>query len=795
MLHDLRIAFRLLFKNPTFTLVAALSLALGIGANSAIFSLLDGLYLRPLAVPDSGRIVRIFFSSPENTHGYLSYPEFQEMRAGVTGVEGLAACMGRGASYEQDGARRMLLVNVVSPDFFQVLGLQAHQGRLFSPADQGSPVVVLGYDVWQRLFGGDPGLVGRALRLRGGTVTVAGILPREFRDIGVTGDRDIWAPPWTWSAMSGGGSSDFVTRRFRVYQVLGRRKPGVSLAELNTQVETAGRRMAQDHPDTNKALRAFAISDFDWRWNNSKESAVVLLAIVFLVVLIAAVNVANLLLARLEARRREVAVRAALGASAWRLARQFLTESLLLGVLGMAGGLVIAVWLIEAVPALLVSVPGYRMFERFQMDGRVFLGAVAVTALTAVLISLAPAFTAWRLRLMTVLRGGAGSGGRRRPLRIYLAVAQVALSLVLLTLASVLAASFANTRTQHLGFAQKNLLLAWVHGQERLYPEAAQRVAAVPGVRKVGTATRAPLSISGGGMFVRMTIPGHPAFRSGERPAEIKFNNVDANFFTVMGTRILRGRTFEERDRTGAPCATIINETMARRYWPDEDPLGKWIEVSGMSEGNCQVAGIAEDAPINQIGEAREPYLYLPFWPPWEMTLLIETEGDPGALATSVRTALLGVDRSLEPMSMVTMKDLIRYSARYYQIRAELAAVLALVGLLLTAVGLYGVMVYGVTLRTREIGIRMALGARRSKVVDLVVRQGLILAVAGSLLGIPLALAAGFAMRSMLFGVPAWHPWSFVAALVLILITAATASLVPARRAAGVDPATVLREE
>jgi len=795
MLHDLRIALRLLFKNPTFTVVAALSLALGIGANSAIFSLLDGLYLRPLAVPDSGRIVRVFFSSPEETHGHLSYPEFRELRAGVTGLEGLGACMGRGARYEQDGVQRLLLVNVVSPDFFQVLGLQAHQGRLFSSADEGAPLVVLGYDAWHRLFGGDPAIVGRAIRLTGKSVTVAGVLPREFRDISVSGDRDVWVPPWTWSVMSGGGSSDFETRRFRVYQILGRRKAGVSLAEVNAEIETVGRRMAQDHPDTNKSLRAFAISDFDWRWDNSKESAGVLLAIVFLVVLIAAVNVANLLLARVEARRREIAVRAALGASAWRLARQFLAETLLLGVLGLAGGIVIAIWLIEAVPSLLVSVPGYRLFERFQMDRRVFFGAAGVTALTAVLISLAPAFTAWKLRLMTVLRGGAGAGGRRRPLRIYLAVAQVALSLVLLTLASVLAASFSNTRTQHLGFGQKNILLAWVHGSERVYPAAVQRVAALPGVRKVGTATRAPLSMSGGGMFVRMTIPGHAAFRSGERPAEIKFNYVDGNFFSVMGTRILRGRSFEERDRTGTPCAAIVNETLARRYWPEEDPLGKWIEVSGMAKGNCQVAGIAEDAPINEIGEPREPYVYLPFWPPWEMTLLIEAEGDPAALATSVRTALLDVDRSLEPMSMLTMKDLIRYSARYYQIRAELAAALAVVGLLLTAVGLHGVLAYGVTLRTREIGIRMALGARRGSVVDLVVRQGLILAGAGSIIGVPLALVAGIAMRSMLFGVPAWHAWSFLAALAVVFATAAAASLIPARRAAGVDPATVLREE
>jgi predicted permease len=795
MIQDFRVAVRLLFKNPAFTLVAALSLALGIGANSAIFSLLDGLYLRPLAVPDSGRIMRVFFSSPEDSHGLMSYPEYRDLRAAVTGFDGLAACMGRGATYEQDGVRRMLLVNVVSPDFFQVLDVQPHQGRFFTPADEGTPLVVLGYEAWQRLFGGDPGIVGRAIRLTGASVTIAGVLPRQFRDIRVAGDRDIWAPPWTWGVMSGGGSSDFENRRFRVYSVLGRRKAGAGSGELNAQTEAWGRRLAQDHPETNKSLRAFAISDFEWRWSNSKESAVALLAIVFLVVLIAAVNVANLLLARLEARRREIAVRAALGASAWRLARQFLSESLVLGALGMIGGLVIAVWLIGAVPRLLVSVPGYRLFEEFQMDGRVFLGAAAVTALTAGLISLAPAFSAWRLRLMTVLRGGAGAGGRRRPLRIYLAAAQVALSLVLLTLASVLAASFANTRTQHLGFAQKNLLLAWVHGAERTYPAAAERIATLPGVRRVATATRAPLSISGGGMFVRMTIPGHPAFRGGERPAEIKFNNVDGAFFQVMGTRILRGRPFEERDRAGSPCVTIVNETLARRYWPEEDPLGKWIEVSGMASGKCQVTGIAEDTPINSIGEAREPYLYLPFWPAWEMTLLIETEGDPPALASAVRSALAGVDRRLEPMSLGTMQDLIRYSARYYQVRAELAAALAIVGLLLTAVGLHGIMAYGVTLRTREIGIRMALGARRGRVVDLVVRQALMLAAAGSLCGVPLALAAGYSMRSMLFGVPAWHPWSFVAALAVIFVTTGIASLIPARRAAGVDPASVLREE
>ncbi|HBY62344.1 MAG TPA: hypothetical protein DEH78_21180, partial [Solibacterales bacterium] len=776
-------------------------LALGIGANATIFSLLDGMYLRPLGVPAPAEVVRVFLAHEEDPYGNLSYPEFRDLRAEAKSFTGVAAAMRRGARYRDGETTRILLVNVASPDFFQVMGVKPHLGRLFGAGEEDGAPIVVGYDAWQRVFGGDRNLVGRSLRLNRGTVTVAGILPPEFRDTGVTGYRDFWAPPRTWMAMAGGEvASDFEARRFRVYDVLARLRPGVSEAQARAEVETIARRWEQAHPESNKARRGVLVTDFDWRWKNSKVTVGAMFGVVALVILIASVNVANLLLARAEARRREIAIRTAIGASRWRVARQFLVESLLLGGAGLAMSLVIAFWLIEALPGILPATPGYAAPARFELDLRVTLATLAVGLTTALLFGLAPAWSAGRTPPAPVLKGESATGSHRVPLRNVLALAQVAISLVLVVAAGVLALSFRNTRTAELGFTRGDLLLAWVSGSQRFQEAAIQKIAALPGVRRVGAGTRAPMSLSAGGMFLHVVVPGHPDFAAaGARPAEIKFNAIDPNFLPVMGTRLLRGRNFTEQDRGEAPRVALVNETMARRYWPNEDAIGKYLRVEGMAKGECQIVGIVENAPINEVTEAREPYFYLPFFQGaarWEMTLLIETAmPDPQSLAGAVRTSLVEVDRSMEPMSLLRFSDLVSYSTGPYRMKAQLVGALGVLGLVLTAVGLYGVVAYSVSLRTREIGIRMALGAQTRQAAGLVLRQSLGLTAAGVAIGIPLALAATWKMASLLFGLEPWHPPVFVAAALVLLAAAFAAAWPSARRASRIEPVTALRYE
>ncbi|MDX2154463.1 MAG: ABC transporter permease [Bryobacteraceae bacterium] len=779
MLADLRLALRMLLKRPALTFVAALSLALGIGANSTIFSLLDGFYLRPLAVPAPGQIVRLFLSHPEDPYGYFSYPEFRELQRDAKSLSGLAASMNRGARYNDGQSTRTLLVNVVSPDFFQVLGVKPHLGRFFGPADESQPLIVVGYAAWQTVFGGDPALVGRTLRLNRGTVTVAGILPPEFRELKAAGDRHFWAPPSTWRTMSGGQTRDFDDPTFRVYQVLARRAPGVSDDQARAEVETIARRWQR--PDNPR--RGVLLSDFDWRWKNNGPTIASLFAIVALVVLIASVNVANLLLARAEARRREIAIRTAVGAPRWRLVRQFFVESSLLGAIAVALGLAIAFWLIEALPKMIPSAPGYSAAERFQLDLRVTLATLAVGAVTMLLFGLAPAFSATSVPKTM----------QRFPLRNILALSQVAVSLVLTVTAGALVLSFWNTRTAPVGFARKDLLLAWLSGEKSLQQTAIDRISALPGVTRVAVATRAPLSFSAGGMFLNVAVPGEP------RPVEIKFNTVDPNYLPLMGTRLLRGRNFTNQDRGDAPTVALINEFMARRFWPNEDPIGKYIKVAGMAKGECQIVGIVENAPINDLTEDREPYFYLPYFQGaarWEMTLLIETAApDPMTLASAVRSTLTGIDRSLEPMALTRFADLIRYSTRGYQVKAQLVTALGILGLILTAVGLYGVVSYSVSLRTREIGLRMALGAQTRQAAGLVLKQSLTLTALGLVIGVPLASFATTKMASLLFGLDPWHPPIYIAAAAILIAAAAAAAWPSARRASRIDPMTALRYE
>lgn len=805
MLRDFRHAFRVLAARPGFTLVAALSLALGMGANSAIFGLIDALWFRPLAVPKSSEIVRVFSVTDQNRGGMLSYPEYLDLKNQATQMREVLAIGGRGARLVQGNRHQLLSLNMVSSNFFTALDVKPALGRVFTPQDEADPsrppAVLLGDSCWRRYFGGDPNIVGKQIRIQrvhDDLYTVIGVLPKSFRDIDTGSDRDLWFSRQAWARL--GDTSELEARGNRWFQVLGRLGPGATEKSANAQVETIASRMAAAWPATNKARRASVISDLHFRMQQAGGNGLVLIAIVLLVVMISSVNVANLLLSRAGTRGKEMAVRLALGAGRGRLIRQLMAENILLGLLGLAGGVGIGTWLIEILPALMVQPPGFNSTIYFQFDSRVLLFSLMISAATVLLFGLAPAWKSARPDLLPALKGDAAFGistGRGWPLRNWLVAAEVGIAMTLLVCAGVLVRSFANTRSNDIGFARKQLLLVWLSNGDAkppLYRDVIARFEAMPGVRSVAAAVRAPLSLSSNGMFQRVTFPGRTEF-AGAPPFEIKYNSVTRNFLSTMGTPVVRGRGFEERDEIKDATSVLINENMAQRFWPGQDAIGKTVAIGSRAPRVHTVIGVVKNAPINAVGEIPEPYLYLAYWPNFEeeATFLIETQGDATALAQTARGVLKSVDSRLDPLTITTENELIRYSAQNYQVTAELVGTLGLLGLILTAVGLYGVVSYGVSQRTRELGIRMALGAGRGDTLRLVLREVALVGLVGMAAGLPLALVATRLFSSLLFGVGAWDVSTFAGAAILLSSVLMLAGFLPARRATAIAPVSALR--
>lgn len=804
MLRDFRHAIRVLASRPAFTLVAALSLALGIGANSAIFGLIDAMWFRPLAVPKSGEIVRVFSVTDQNKAGSLSYPEYLNFKQQATELREVVAIGGRGAYLVQGNTHQLLDLNLVSSNFFTALGVKPMLGRVFTPDDEADPSrpigVVLGNACWQRYFGSDPNIAGKQIRIQRENdvlVTVLGVLPASFREVDNASDRDLWFSRRAWAQL--GNMEELENPSNRWFHVMGRLAPGATEKSANAQIQTIARRLGEQSPATNKDRRAVVVSDLHFRMQQAGTNGLMLLAIVFLVVMISSVNVANLLLSRGGMRGREMAVRLALGAGRWRLIQQLMAENILLGALGLLGGVALGAWILQILPALMVQPPGFYNTIDFQFDSRVLLFSLAISAVTVVFFGLAPAWKSARPDLVPALKGETAFGGSakgRWPLRNWLVAAEVAIAMTLLVCSGVLVRSFANTRSGDIGFARNQLLLVWVTADAKapLYRDVISRFEAMPGVRSVAAAVRAPLSLSSNGMFQYVTLPGRPEFAA-VPPFEIKYNSVTRNFLGTMGTPVVRGRGFQARDETPNATSVLINENMAQRFWPGQDPVGKTISVGSKAPRLHTVIGVVKNAPINAVGEQPEPYIYLAYWPNFEqeVTFLIETQGDAAALAPTARRVLKSADSGLDPLTIVTENDLIHYSAQNYQMTAELAGTLGLLGLILTAVGLYGVVSYSVSQRTRELGIRMALGADREQTMGLVLREVSLLGLIGMAAGLPLALIATRLFSSLLFGVGAWDVPTFIGAAVLLAAVLIAAGFLPARRATSIDPVSALR--
>jgi predicted permease len=816
LLQDFRNALRQLRKSPGFTLTAVLTLALGLGASSAIFCLIDGLWLRPMHLPRQHELVRIFATTGQDSEGYFNYSDSLAMAQRTTAFKGLSAgvvAIGRRGSMmlNPDGTSTLLLTNVVSSNLFDVLGVRPLLGRTFTAQDaerlRTHPGVVLGFRFWQREYAGDPGIVGRQIPLRhgkggGSQVDVWGVLPPEFREIENGLDRDIWMPIESWAAVVPGGDTELTSKNFRWFNLLGRLAPGATVTQANNQVAVVAGAIAAAYPANNRGRGARAVSDFRYRMDRAGTSGLVLIAIVGCVVLLAIVNVAHLLLARALARGPEVALRLSLGAARWIVARQFLIENLLLSVLGWVTGLAFAVGIAALLPRLLTKEPAmlnsFGPAAIFQVDWRVFLFAGLLALVTMLVLALVPLAQVARPQLLPVLQAGTRTADRAPVLRRAAVWLQIGISFALLVSTGALVRSFLNTRTQPIGLTRNQVLVAFT-----LEPNAATRDAVVarlhglPGVERVAYGIRTPMMLSEDGIAAKTLLSSHPEMRD---PVEIKYNAVSPEFLSVVGTRVVRGRGFTAADDADGPPVVLISQAMARKYWSSMDPIGQTVRLPGLSRGSdleAHVIGVAEDAPINRIGEIPEPYMYLPFHLSQigEITFALETQQNVMSTAPAVRQALIHADPLLDPMMVTSLPELIRYSAGDYQMMAELVSALGFIGLALTVVGLYGFLAFRVTQRRREIGIRMALGASREATAWLILRDTARMVAIGLAMGLVLSLGVARLEAAVLFGVRPLDAFSLAGALCVLAVAVAVAAWLPARRAASIEPMQALRAE
>jgi predicted permease len=805
MFQDLKHAARMLAARPGWTSVAVLSLVLGIGVNSTAFSVADALFLRPLPVAAPEEIAKVdAVAEGQRTEG-MYFVEYRELARTVNAFAGMTAYSSRGSMLRREGESELMSVGVVDGNFFEVLGLQAQVGRTLRTETDSSPdgaaTAVMSYSLWQRRFGGDARIAGKTIQLNDAFVTVVGVMGPTFSGLQRGVVTDLWLSPAAW-ALTTNARSDIVERQSRQFEVLGRLKPGVSPQEALAQVAAVGRRFAAEYPAANKNIALTSKMVSQDQAERAKGPVMLMLMIVGLVLWIACGNVAGLLVAQAEGRRREIGIRQALGATRARLVRQMITESAVLAVLGACGGLVLARWLLGVIPALLPRMP-FVLDLGLRIDGRVFGYTLAATMLTVLLFGLAPAMRASKEDLVPALRGESGKRPQWRFLgRSAVVVAQIGLAVVLLNTAGLLLRSFLATRAERPGFdAARNVAGLFMHtgrveGGARiaaLYEGLRAQAAALPGVRRATYARRLPMWSSGGGATMRVEFPGLNLPEE-QRQKGIRYNEVGPGYFETLGTRVLRGRMFGAAETADGPRVVMVSEAFARRYFPGGDVLGQTLRVRGK---DTSIVGVVEDARINSIHEPAEPFLYVPFvqMPAGEAMLLVETAGEAGAMVGVLKKLVKEHAPEAVVISGMTMRDHMEEVMFEDWIQAVLSSGVAGLGVALSAVGLFAAVSFAVGRRLREFGVRMALGAQRADVLGLVLRQAFLLAGLGALVGLGATLAASKVLQGLLHGVQADDGLTLAGSVVVSMVVALAASLAPARRAVTVDPMVTLRYE
>ncbi|MGP8173201.1 MAG: ADOP family duplicated permease [Terracidiphilus sp.] len=798
--QDIRFGLRILCKNPGYTAVAVLTLALGIGANSAVFTVAQAALLRSWPAKEPGRLARLISMTSQGEDFNFSYADYQDLAAQSRSLEGILACSRHAKALRVGTETKFVLDDVVSPNYFSVLGIDAQLGRTFSADSRpdSEPGVVISDSLWHRAFNADPSLVGKQVWLTNRAFTVLGIAPPGFRGLGRGVPTDLWLPVATEYP-----SQELTDRKSREFDVLGRLRPGVTAAEAQVELDTLGRRLALAYPAIDKARNIALVSEQE-RLRQAMVPTLILMTAVGLVLLICCANVAGLVLARADARSKEVAMRLALGAGRLRLMRQLLTESLLLASLGAALGLLLAAGLLRLQPALMPPAE-FELGLDLHLDAPVLAFTAAAALLSVLVFGLAPAIQASKTSLVPALRGegtGAVRGVRRWTMRNALVLGEIALSVVLLTASGLVVRSLLFSRSLPLGFDRQRQLIffdlvpgiAGYHSERsaNFFNQMEEKAAALPGVRHAALARRVLLSDSEGGMAQRVSIPG-VELPQGQLSVPIKFDTVDGNYFRAIGTRLIEGREFTSVDNPSTGRVVVVSQTMAERFWPRQEVLGQQIVADGTA---CQIVGVVEDAKINSIHETPEPYMYFPFaqLPSEDGTLIVDAESNPKALTARMLSEIQRVDRNV-PVSVRTVHYLMQQAFWADQMAAGLVGALGLLGIFLGAIGLYGVVAFTVNRRSREIGIRMALGAERRDVLRLVLGHGLALAAIGAGIGLVASFAAMRLLSTLLYGVRPTDPLTFAGSSALVILVALAASWFPARRAASIDPMQSLRTE
>ncbi|MDQ3816656.1 MAG: ABC transporter permease [Acidobacteriota bacterium] len=808
LLQDLRYGVRMLLKSPGFTLVAVIALALGIGANSAIFSVVNAVLLRPLPYKEPDRLVVVWETNPQllddylKTHNEAAIANFYDWQSQSHVFENLAAFRWRNFNLTEGDNPEQGVGNSVTPNMFATLGVKPFLGRDFLP-EEGvvgkENEVILSYGLWQRRFGSDPGIVNKKISVNSQPYTVVGVMPQAFEFPRAM--SEMWTPLAPADAQKTNRTAHFLYTRARL-------KPGVTIEQAQAEMDTISARLREQYPDTNnqRGVRLASLQQEDVA--QIRPALLILLAAVGFVLLIACANVANLMLARAASRQKEMAIRTALGAGRFRIIRQLLTESVLLSVLGGVCGLLLALW---GVDLLIASMPreyalGVPGWNKISLDYRVLVFTFAVSVLTGVLFGLFPAWQATKSDLNESLKeGGRTSAGTgRKRYRNALIVSEVTLALVLLVGAGLMMRSILRLMDVNPGFDPQNLVtlqltLPSSHYSKseqvtNFYQELTQRLRSLPGVEAAASIDMMPMGGSGG--TTTFLVEGRPAPPQGQYP-EANGRTSSPGYFQTMRIPILKGRDFNEHDTKDAPPVVVINDTFARKYFPGEDPIGKRLLDPQNRVPPSEIIGVVGDIKHWGLDDKAEEYIYTSSnqTPDNSMFLIVRTATDPASMTAVIRKEVQQMDKELPVYNIKPMSQRIVESTASRRLVMFLLGIFAVVALVLASVGIYGVMAYTVTQRTHEIGVRMALGAKRGDILRLVVKQGMLLVAAGVLLGLLVSFAVTRFMAGLLFGVGPSDPATLLGVSLILALIALLACLIPARRAMKVDPMVALRYE
>ncbi len=807
-LQDTRYAFRMLRKNPGFTAVAILTLALGIGANTAIFSVVYAVLLKPLPYANPDQLFNVFQAQPQAGIGGTgwSYANFAELREQNRVFSEMAGSQQHQLTLTGRGEPSVVNTSVVTPELFSLFGEKPLAGRAFFPEDGkpgAPPVVILSESLWRGTFGADPNTIGSSINLDKRSFTVVGIMPAAFRFPLLTKSEQLWIPLvqdplfGSWMDRRGG----------HWLQVTGRIKPGVSMMQVQAQLDAIAARFAKEFPAENDGWTIRMVPLQQIIVGKVRSALLVLLGAVGLVLLIACANIANLLLTRATSRAREIAVRTTLGAGRTRIVRQLLSETAVLGLLGGLTGIVLAYWGVQALSSLLPA--NLPRVNAIRVDNFVLGFALILSAIASCAFGLAPALFAANSNLQSSLREGGGRSGEsrnRRRARSFLAAGEIALAMVLLVAAGLLLRSFSKLMSVTPGFDARHLVKADISLPRFQYSTPQQwaefsdellaRIQAQPGLQD--SAVAVPRPIADGTVNLGFDIVGSPA-SSASASRTANYVSVSLNYFHVMGIPLLSGRFFDRRDILSSPRVTVISKTMARLYFPNQDPLGKQLTFSFPPDSGamCEIVGIVGDVRDVALGQDPGPMMYVPYAqaPFWGANVVVKSTLSPSAVAAAIRQEVQKIDKDLPVTDVANMPDLIDASVAQPRFRTFLLGLFAIMALVLAATGIFGVISYSVSCRTNEIGIRVALGASSGSILRMVLRETLFLTFAGLALGLPCALAASRLLGHMLFGVSANDPATLAAVAVTLAAVAALAGYVPARRAMRVDPMVALRYE